>query len=405
MEQKSIDKCQGKIKPALSILIILISVILIVSLTVNICGQADSDSIEVTTAKLLWEKAYGGPADDRAYSAIKTVDGYIIVGSSRSIVVDRTVGWVLKLNPDGDVLWNLSFPMEVDCEFRQVLSLDDGFLLVGNLMGIQNTDGYVARVTMDGMVVWNLTLDKGGMDKLLSASVTDDAFVLVGLTCSLGSSASDAWFVKIDKNGNIVWSKTWGSLAEDALSAVVCDRDSYYVAGYANAEEGKEYDFLLLKLDAQGEVLWNQTFGGLESDKAYGIAQMSDGFVMVGDTRSKGLGDSDGWAVKVDSDGEMLWDTVFGGEGFDRPTCVALSMDGGVLVGGFTFSFGNGKRDFWLTKLDGSGVEKWSFTVGKSAYEEAYAVVESAFDEYVLVGWVNYFEGGPYDYYVVKVQP
>jgi hypothetical protein len=80
-------------------------------------------------------------------------------------------------------------------------------------------------------------------------------------------------------------------------------------------------------------------------------------------------------------------------------------MDCGFVVGGFTFSFGNGKRDFWLTKLDGSGNELWSCTQGGTAYEEAYAVLETAEDEFVMAGWKNYAEGGPYDFYVVKISP
>jgi len=92
-----------------------------------------------------------------------------------------------------------------------------------------------------------------------------------------------------------------------------------------------------------------------------------------------------------------------GGEGFDMPNCVTVSNYGGYLVGGFTFSFGNGERDFWLFKVDDQGNVLWSCTVGRSAFEEAYTVLEVAANEFVMVGWTNSIGQGHYDFYLAKV--
>jgi hypothetical protein len=225
------------------------------------------------------------------------------------------------------------------------------------------------------------------------------------LTYGVGEN-SDVWVVKVSDAGGLVWQNTYGDVAsDDAGRGIVRDGNGFYVAGYTNEKAEQDYDFLLLKLDASGNVVWKQTYGGTQSDKVYAIAKASDGYVLVGDTHSKGSGDSDAWAVKVKSDGIVEWDLAFGGADFDQATCVANSVDGGFLVGGFTFSFGSGKRDFWLTKLDGSGSELWSCTQGGVNYEEAYATLETGQDEFVMAGWRNYAEGGPYDYYIVKITP
>jgi hypothetical protein len=232
-----------------------------------------------------------------------------------------------------------------------------------------------------------------------------DGFVLAGLTSRYGGN-SDVWVVKINDTGGLVWQRTYGNSAtDDTGRGVVRDGNSYFVVGYTNVKAEEDYDFLLLKLDTSGNMIWNQTYGGTQSDKGYAISQASNGYVLVGDTRSKGNGDDDAWAVKVDSEGNIEWETAFGGKDFDMATCVTNSADGGFLVGGFTFSFGHGKRDFWLTKLDGSGKEPLSFTQGGVNYEEAYSVLEAGNDEYVMTGWRNYFESGPYDYYVAKISP
>jgi hypothetical protein len=101
--------------------------------------------------------------------------------------------------------------------------------------------------------------------------------------------------------------------------------------------------------------------------------------------------------------GNLLWEKTVGGKGFDQPTCVTASAHGGFLVGGFTFSFGNGERDFWLFKVDDSGNVLWSTTVGRSEFEEAYAILETAENEFVMVGWTNSIGAGYYDYYIVKI--
>lgn len=409
---KSQEKClrlrQSKTRPLFTLSVATAVIVLVVGVvaSVPVFGAIDSGKVNVRPANLIWERAYGDAADDRAFSAAKAGDGYLIVGSSQSVVTGKTVGWILRLDPVGIALWNRTFPTEDGSEFRQVLGLTNGFLLVGNVfLPSGDVDGYVLRTDAEGVLLWNITLGGKRVDKLFSAAETTDGFVLAGLTYPTDNGESNAWVVKIDGDGKVVWDRTFGGAGDDAARAVVVSNDNCFVAGYANPNGGENYDFLLMKLDASGEVVWNRTYGGTQSDKAYALTEVSDGLVMVGDTRSKGMGDTDAWTVKVDFDGNIKWETTAGGEGFDMPTCVTASMDGGFLVGGFTFSFGNGKRDFWLFKLDGSGNELWSCTQGKAAYEEAYAVLETAKDEFVMAGWVNYAEGGPYDYYIVKISP
>ena len=399
---------QAKIKSLFAVLVMMTLVLLLVTfvMDVPVFGSTRAGGVNLEPANLIWEKTYGGSGDDRAFSAAKAGDGYLVVGSSTSFGENATVGWVLKIDAVGAVIWNITFPAEHGSEFRQVLGLDDGFLLVGNVFQASGSqDGYVVRLDNEGQVTWNLTVGGEGVDKLFAGSMASDGFVIAGLTYGVGGD-SDVWVVKVSGSGSLVWQKTYGdSASDDAARSIFRDSDYFYVAGYTNEKAEQDYDFLLLKLDATGTLVWKHTYGGAQSDKAYAIAKASDGYVLVGDTHSKGNGDSDGWAIKVGSDGNVEWDAAFGGKDFDQATSVANSADGGFLVGGFTFSFGNCKRDFWLTKLDGSGREVWSCTQGGVNYEEAYVVLDAGQDEFVMAGWRNYVEGGPYDYYVVKISP
>lgn len=356
---------------------------------------------------LIWEKTYGGSGDDRAFYAANAEDGYMVVGSSTSAEQGKTAAWALRLNQDGNVLWNRTYSEDAGSEFRNVLSLDSGFLLVGNVfLPSGKVEGYVVKIDKAGTPQWNVTLQaREGVNKLFSASNTEQDFVLVGLSESADTGNSSVWLVKIDADGKVVWNRIYAGLGEAAGRAVTQTQDSsLMVAGYTDSAGNGNYDFLVLKVDLDGNVLWNRTYGGQQSDKAYAIAAAANGCVVAGDTRSKGAGDSDAYVIRIDLDGKLQWEQAVGGSGFDTPTCITPALDGGYLVGGITFSFGNGQRDFWLFKIDDAGKVMWSCTVGRSGYEEAYAVVKAGGNQYVMAGWTNSIAQGRYDFYVVKVE-
>jgi len=395
-------------KTALLFLLLAITSLLTPSFNVirdfTVSAAPNSDSANLLEANVLWERTYGGTGDDRAFYAAPAADGFVVAGSSKSFHQDKIVAWILKLDHDGNARWNQTFFEGDGSEFRCVLDLDEGFLLVGNVfLPSGDTDGYVVRVDDEGKMIWNITLGGENVEKLFSALKVQDGFVLVGLTQSFGDD-SDVWVVKTDFDGNVVWNKTYGGTMEDAGRAITATEGNHYVvAGYTNSMGNGDYDFLLLKIDSSGNTAWNKTYGGTQSDKAYAIAETSGGCVAVGDTRSKGEGETDAWIIKVDVNGNLMWDTSVGGEGFDMPTCVTVSNYGGYLAGGFTFSFGNGERDFWLFKVDDSGKVLWSCTVGRTEFEEAYAALEVAETEFVMAGWTNSIGEGHYDFYVAKI--
>lgn len=174
-------------------------------------------------------------------------------------------------------------------------------LLIGNTFFMSgDTDGYVVKVDADGKPIWQVHMDNSEVDKLFSAVKTRDGFVLAGLTTSLGGG-SDVWVIKISDNGHLTWSKTYDLGMDEAGRAVALQDDNqYFIAGYTNSAGNGDYDFLLLKIDSEGNLLWNKTYGGAQSDKAYAMLNVTEGFLIVGDTRSKGEGDSDAWVIKVD---------------------------------------------------------------------------------------------------------
>ncbi len=364
----------------------------------------------VPPATVIWQKTYGGSADNRAFYALPTADGYLVVGSTESIVANTTVGWVLRLDSNGNAIWNKTFLEGSGTEIRYAINLNDSFLLVGNeFLPTGAVNGYVAKIDSQGNLLWKIVIGNDEVDKLFSAIATQDGFVLLGSSSYDTNGDSHATVIKIDLQGNIIWNKIYGNATDTvARTGVLAPDGAYMVAGFTDPRGEGNYDFLLLKIDSAGNLIWNKTYGGTGTEEAHSMTKASDGYVIVGDTQSAGT-DIHALVIKVDFNGNVLWSKTIGGKNADSPAYVTSSSDGGYLVAGFTFSFGAGNRDFWLFKISDSGQVLWSCTQGDAGYQEAYSVIETGKNQYVMAGWTdppgqpNLIGKAQYDFYIVKI--
>ncbi|MCW4001039.1 MAG: hypothetical protein NWE93_12450 [Candidatus Bathyarchaeota archaeon] len=367
----------------------------------------DGTQVSVQPANVLWQKTYGGAGDDRAFFMLPIGEGFLLVGSTAS-VGNVTLGWAMRLDSDGNQLWNHTYLDDVSGEVRYAVALCDGFLLVGNIFRGADVDGWAAKTDFDGNTLWQTTLHSDMVDKLFCGNAAADGFVLYGLTYSgVSSEVSKAWLVKLADDGSILWERSF--IDRGALRyGVIAHDGTYTAAGYLDLGDGN-YDFLLLNVTPDGNLHWNQTYGGAESQKAYCLTLANDGYVLVGESGSTATS-TDAWLLKVDSSGQTEWSKVVGGAQADSPAYVAGASDGGFLVCGFSFSFGGGQRDFWLLKVSDSGQVLWSCTVGDEAFQEAYGVYEVSDGIYVLAGWTDppnrpdLVGQKTYEFYAAKIQ-
>src|SRR5262249_49744603 len=138
-------------------------------------------------------------------------------------------------------------------------------------------------------------------------------------------------------------------------------------------------DLWVLKLDAIGNAVWQKSYGGSASDGAGAVRQTPDGgYVVAGYTRSYGAGQFDAWGIKLDADGNVTWQKTDGGTGFDFASDVQPTADGGYIVAGSTTSFGAGSDDAWVLKLDANGNVIWQKTYGGADSDGASAVHTTA---------------------------
>ncbi|MHA2225311.1 MAG: hypothetical protein ACXAC8_08915 [Candidatus Hodarchaeales archaeon] len=189
---------------------------------------------------------------------------------------------------------------------------------------------------------------------------TDGGFALAGWTESFGAGMVDMWLVKTNVTGNVTWNQTYGGTDPDEANALVQTVDGGFALAGWTGNTSTTRDMWLVKTDTNGMMTWNQSYGGPDKDIAYSLVQTGDdGFALAGSTESFGAKNVDMWLVKTDANGIVLWhQTYHQSPNSDNGGSVLIqTTDGGFALAGWTS--GRGSLEMWLVKTDATGVIVW----------------------------------------------
>jgi len=359
-----------------------------------------SKTCTATFVQITWAKTYGGGYADYATSIQQTSDGgYIVAGYTSSFGARWYDFWVLKLDASGDVVWQKTYGGNDDDWANSIQQTSDsGYIVAGGTwsFGAGNYDFWVLKLDASGDVVWEKTYGGGDWDDATSIQQTSDGgYIVAGVTSSFGAGG-DAWVLKLDASGDVVWQKTYGGGYHDWANSIQQTSDGGYIVAGGTSSFGAGYDDVwVLKLNASGDVVWEKTYGGGDNDFARSIQQTSDsGYIVAGGTWSFGAGLTDFWVLKLDASGDVVWQKTYGGGGEDEARSIQQTSDGGYIVAGRTSSFGAGLWDFWVLKLDASGQVLWQKTYGGGSNDEAYSIQQTSDGGYIVAGLTKSFGAG-----------
>ncbi len=263
-----------------------------------------------------WDKTYGGPNIEAGYWVDNTTDrGYIVVGTTESHGAGNSDVWLIKTGENGNEVWNKTFGgSKYDAGRCVAQTADGGYIIVGytKSFGAGKSDVYIIKTDSDGNLHWNKTF--GGENEDVGYSVlqtSNGGYLIAGETdySLVGGIFGDIWLIKTNSSGDEEWSKTYGGTSMDSCYCVVQTVDGgYIIAGYKAMGSIGFQDVLLIKIDENGNILLDETFGEIESDLGYCVVQIAEGeYVIVGFTASYGAGGFDVWLIKVSSSEAEEW--------------------------------------------------------------------------------------------------
>ena len=353
-----------------------------------------------------WQKSLGGASgDDLAYDVENTTDGgYVIAGYTFANDGDvsgnhgNTDCWIVKLNAAGTIQWQKTLGGSgYDEAYAIKATPDGGYIVAGNnrsndgdVSGNHGSyDYWIVKLDSTGAIMWQKSLGGTGADYARAIENTlDGGYIVAGYTSSNNGDVTgnhgeqDYWIVKLDGNGTMVWQKTLGGTSSDFAYAVQATADGgYVVAGGSSSTNGDitgnhgGQDFWIVKLDANGTILWQKSIGGTSNDFAFSIKTTIDGgFIVAGESTSSdgdvvgNQGGTDYLIVKLDALGTIQWQKTMGGNNNDVPSDIQVTADNGYVIVGYSSSnsgdvTGNhGYQDYWVVKLAPDALGTSTFT-------------------------------------------
>ena len=257
---------------------------------------------------------------------------------------------------------------------------------------------------------------------------SDSGYIVLGYTYSTDGDVggnngdNDYWVVKLGNTGNLIWETNIGGSGDDRATAIQqTTDDGYIVAGYTYSPDG-DTDYWIVKLDVVGNLIWETNLGGSGWDEAFSIQQTSDGgYIIAGQSESNdgNVGGNNGqwdyWIVKIDDTGIIIWETNLGGSDADKALSIRQTIDDGFIIAGYSESDdgdvgeNNGSQDYWIIKLDNSGNLIWETNLGGSSTDSPRSIQQTNDNGYIIAGSSNSSDGdvggnnGQWDCWIVKL--
>lgn len=284
---------------------------------------------------------------------------------------------------------------------------DGGFVIAGytTSRGKGYSDFLVIKTDSKGDTSWTNTYGGLWADEAYSiAEIPGEGYIVTGSTQSMGAGHEDVYLIRIDNSGKLLWQKAFGGAGSEIGREVIITQDkNYVIAAHSSSTEGKYFDGYLLKVNPSGGIVWEHKIGGAAFDVVNSVKELADGsLIFGGETSSTGAGDTDFYLIKTDAAGGVIWEKTFGGPGLDECKYVQLTSDGGFILVGDTESYGEGESDIFLVKTDGAGKMLWSKTYGGDRKDVSKMVHPTKDGGYIIAGISRSFGLATPDMWVIK---
>ncbi len=357
-----------------------------------------------------WEKLFSANSTDN-FRCVREVPsgGYIVAGYTANFSVNDTDAFVVRLNTDGDTLWTYSYngPMsKKDLFYKVIPTIDGGFALCGyttSVTGISDDLLYM-KLNSSGQQQWIKFYGGAGKERGQDIIQTPDGnYTIVGYTTSVPAQYYDAFMLRADSNGDTLWTQLYGSSSYDDANSVKPLPDGGFIFGGQSSNGANGFDQFLVRTNSLGTVIWSKKMGSLGTDNLECVTLTLDGFILSGSSTTVTGGDDDGYLVKTDTAGTVLWAKLYGDTTPDDMHRVENTSDGGFIITGTTSSYGDENPNLWFVKTNSSGDTIWNRTFGRDNHDHGYSGQQTSDGGYILAGHTGSFGYNYEEAYILKM--
>ena len=360
-------------------------------------------------SQITFEENYGGMEDDIGQCVKQTQDsGYICCGYTRSGSSGNYDLYIVRTNKFGDILWTkIMGGPGYDAGYSLVITPDNGFLICGTLFhpGKAHSDAWLVRLNPNGDTLWTKSNFSTTDSEARSVQLTQsNGFILTG-TREDTTGTGHMFLMETDANGDSLWSRDYPYWPTSGGNSVIPTNDyGFLICGYIDRLFPEwNRNLGLVKTNTQGDTLWTKQFGGLAYEMGWSVCENTlGGYLAAGYTTGFGATSGDFYFVKTSIIGELEWISHFGKTGLDIAYDVTTTSDLQYIATGNTAEQGSELQEASLIKLDQDGDTLWSKSFGGFRKSFGYSVQQTSDGGFAFCGSTNASGTGLYDLYLVK---
>jgi len=325
-------------------------------------GQKDVYVVKVDNfGNKIWSGAYGGGSTDEANAVVPVQDGFMLTGTTSSFGNRVENIYLAKISKTGKLIWQKGYYSDKDDYYvakDMVKISEDNLLIAGHEDHVKFFDAevnfYLNAINTDGQRN-GIKRYGNGEEKSNSIISVSDGYVMAGETDTWGNGAKDSYVVKINKDGDRVWHNAFGWSYDEVANQIIQTKDGgYIIVGTTDSDHRNQKDVFVVKMDKDGNKVWQYHYGSKEHEEGRGIVETEDGYVITGYTKDTKSYNSDVYLLKIDKNGNIVWHRHYGGDRDDEGNAIAKVKDGFIITGYIT-SKKNNSKDLYLLKVDNNG--------------------------------------------------
>ena len=306
---------------------------------------------------IIWSRQYGGAGDETAISVAQTPDGGFVIGGEGFSNDVNGDAFIFKIDASGVMQWWKEYGDGLYDITYSVYALADGNIVSAGLMETNapfDYDAFLMKTDANGDTLWTKVIGVPGIDHAVNVIQTSDSgYIFCGKTLSYGQGVCDCWLVKTDANGDTLWTRTYGGVGWDESMDIIEQPNGYIVCGGSNSEGASNYDFILMQIDFNGNLVWVKQYGGSNVEDSYCVQEVpGEGYILAGYTEtysytnSRGTDSANAFIVKTNYTGDTLWTMVYGGTLKEECFSVAVVPNTGYAFSGYSQSYGDSLQSY-----------------------------------------------------------